>query len=199
LRTLLDGIAPVPPIAPAVRDAVRAMPLEQAWAALQAEDPRRAAQLAPADSARICRGLEVVRSTGRSLCDWQDDRVGAIGGAVCLHAAILLPPRDWLYERCDRRFGVMLEQGAIAEVERLLARKLDPALPVMRAIGVPEISAFLRGDATLAEAEASGAQATRNYAKRQYTWMRNQPPPEWQRVLSQDYNMDEIFVSLLRG
>ncbi len=198
IRTLLDGIAPVPPIDPAVRDEVRALPLEQAWSALQIEDPRRALQLAAADSARICRALEVVRSSGRSLCDWQDERVGAIGDQVTLHPAILLPNREWLYERCDRRFGLMLEQGAIGEVEQLLARQLDPALPVMRAIGVPEIAAYLRSEITLDEARARGAQATRNYAKRQYTWMRNQPPREWSRVLLQDYNLDALFVSLLR-
>ncbi len=81
LRTLLDGIAPVPPIDPAVRDAVRAMPVEQAYAALQAEDPARAAALSPGDTTRVARALEVVRSTGRSLAEWQEDRVAALRGA----------------------------------------------------------------------------------------------------------------------
>lgn len=198
LRTLLDGIAPVPPIDPAVREAVRAMPVAQAYAALQAEDPAKAAALSAADTTRVARALEVVRSTGRPLADWQADRAGGIGDSAKLHARVLLPPREWLYERCDRRFALMLEQGAIAEVERLLARHLDPALPVMRAIGVPELAALLAGEITAAEAETRGAQATRNYAKRQYTWFRNQPPPEWQRIESLDYDTEALFASLLR-
>lgn len=198
ISTLLGGIAPVPPIDPAVRETVRAMPLEQAWAALRQEDPDRAAALSANDTARICRALEVVRSTGRGLLAWQAERVGGIGDAIALHPAILLPDRAWLYERCDRRFGLMLDQGAIGEVERLLARGLDPAQPVMRAIGVPEIAAYLRGELSLAEAQERGAQATRNYAKRQFTWMRNQSPARWPRVHSQDYDEEVIFASLLR-
>lgn len=198
LRTLLDGIAPVPPIDPAVREAVRAMPVAEAYAALQAEDPAKAAALSAADTTRVARALEVVRSTGRPLADWQANRVGGIGDSVTLHARVLLPQREWLYERCDRRFALMLANGAIAEVERLLARHLDPALPVMRAIGVPELAALLAGEITAAEAETRGAQATRNYAKRQYTWFRNQPPPEWQRIESLDYDTEALFASLLR-
>jgi tRNA dimethylallyltransferase len=198
LRTMLDGIAPVPPIDPAVREAVRALPLADSYAALQREDPARAAALGRNDTARIARALEVVRSTGRPLADWQGDKIGGIGGEVSLHPLILPPPRDWLYERCDRRFAAMLERGAIAEVQALLARRLDPALPVMRAIGVPEIAAFLTGEITLAEAEARGQQATRNYAKRQYTWFRRQPPLEWPRSESQTYSIEGQFASLLR-
>jgi tRNA dimethylallyltransferase len=199
LRTLLDGIAPVPPIDPAVREAVRAMPAAGSYTALQAEDPARAALLSPNDTTRIARALEVVRSTGRSLANWQGEKVGGIAGEVALHPLVLLPPRDWLYGRCDRRFAAMLGQGALEEVERLLARGLDPALPVMRAIGVPEITAFLAGEITLAKAETRGQQATRNYAKRQYTWFRRQPPSEWPRSESQDYSMEAIFASLLRN
>jgi tRNA dimethylallyltransferase len=182
LRTLLDGIAPVPAIDPDVRAGVRALPVSEAYAALSAEDPPAAAQLAPADSARIARALEVVRSTDRPLSVWQERREGGIGNAITLHPVILIPDRAWLYERCDLRFEAMLRGGAIAEVEALLARELDPALPVMQAIGVSEITALLRGDMTEAEALASGSQATRRYAKRQYTWLRNQPPAEWPRI-----------------
>ncbi len=198
LRTLLDGIAPVPAIDPAVREAVRAMPVAEAYAALQAEDPARAALLNPGDTTRIARALEVVRSTGRPLADWQAERVGGIAEQVELHPLILLPPRDWLYERCDRRFALMLEQGAVEEVQQLLARNLDPDLPVMRAIGVPEIAAMLTGQSGRAEAEKQGAQATRNYAKRQYTWFRNQPPHDWPRSESYDCDLNRPFASLLR-
>ena len=199
LRTLLNGIAPVPPIDPAVRDAVRALPVAEAYTALQAEDPERAALLAPADSARVARALEVIRSTGTPLAKWQADSVGGIGERISLHAAVLLPPREWLYARCDRRFAAMLQQGALDEVERLLARQLDPALPVMRAIGVPELAGLLRGEIDREAALMRGAQATRNYAKRQYTWFRNQSPPDWPRVESNHYDLEGQFVSLLRN
>ena len=199
IRTLLDGIAPIPSIDPAIRAEVRAMAVADAHAALLHEDPARAALLAPADGARVCRALEVVRSTGRTLGEWQHRREGGIGHALTLHPLVLLPPRDWLYARCDRRFAMMLERGALAEVEALLARRLDPDLPVMRAIGVPEIAAYLAGEATLSEAEARAAQATRNYAKRQYTWFRRQLPPQWRRNETESCDLEASFELLLRN
>lgn len=182
IRTLLGGIAPVPEIAPEVREAVRALPVAQAYAALQAEDPERAARLAPADSTRIARALEVVRSTGQSIGHWQAQTSGGIGADVSVRAAILLPERQGLYRRCDLRFQRMMERGALSEVENLLARGLDPDLPVMRAIGVPELAGVLRGETSLEDAIARGSQATRNYAKRQFTWLRHQPPQDWARI-----------------
>ena len=198
LRTLLDGIAPVPPIDPRVREGVRALPVAEAHAALLAEDPERAALLAPADAARIARALEVVRSTGRTLAAWQGERSGGIGDAVSLHAAILLPERAPLYARCDARFERMVDRGAMAEVEALLARRLDLALPVMRAIGVPELAGVLRGEWPLTEAIARGAQATRNYAKRQFTWFRRQPPPDWNCFHYDDFNLGTLTERILR-
>ena len=182
IRTLLDGIAPVPEIAPEIREAVRALPVTEAYAALQNEDPERAARLAPSDTTRIARALEVVRSTGHSIGYWQSQTSGGIGGDIAVHAAILLPERQALYGRCDLRFQRMIDRGAMDEVERLLARDLDPDLPVMRAIGVPELAAVLRGESTLDQAIARGSQATRNYAKRQFTWLRHQPPQDWARL-----------------
>lgn len=196
LRTLLDGIAPVPPIDPAVREAVRAIPVAEAHAELARLDPERAAALAPADTTRVARALEVVRSTGRPLAHWQARREGGIGGTVTLHPLVLLPEREWLYERCDRRFAAMLDSGAVEEVEALLARGLDPALPVMRAIGVREIAGWLEGDLSRDGAVAAGQQATRNYAKRQYTWFRRQPPQDWMRVESHSIDMASQFASL---
>lgn len=198
IRTLLDGIAPVPPIDPAVRNSVRELPVAAAYDALLIEDPERAAALSPADATRIARALEVIRSTGRPLAYWQTRREGGIGDAVTLLPVVLLPDRKWLYERCDRRFAAMLEQGAVPEVEALLARGLDPALPVMRAIGVREIAAMLCGEATPDDALAAGQQATRNYAKRQYTWLRHQPPAEWQRLSSENSISDSRIVSLFQ-
>ncbi|MCJ8189741.1 tRNA (adenosine(37)-N6)-dimethylallyltransferase MiaA [Sphingomicrobium aestuariivivum] len=181
LRTLLDGIAPVPDIDPAIRAAIREAETADNHAALEQEDPVAAARLNPGDSLRIARALEVVRSTGHPLSYWQARKEGGIGDEVALRPLLLLPPRDWLAARCDRRFAAMVEQGAVEEVETLLARGLDPALPVMRAIGVPELSAYLSGDIGLDEAIAAGQLATRQYMKRQYTWFRRQPPGDWPR------------------
>jgi tRNA dimethylallyltransferase len=180
IRTLLDGIAPVPPIDPAVRTEVRALAVADAYAALLSEDAVAAARLAPADAARVMRALEVVRSTGKPLADWQGAREGGVVDEVRLVPMILLPPRDWLAGRCDARFEVMFEQGQ-DEVAALMARGLDPALPVMRAIGVPEIMAYQRRSLRESDAKESGKLATRQYAKRQYTWFRRQLPEDWPR------------------
>lgn len=185
LRTLIDGIAPVPEIDPVVRSAVRAMPVAAAHAALAREDAAAAARLAPADTSRVARALEVVRSTGRSLAAWQAAREGGLGGEVALNATILLPDRAALFERCDARLSAMFDGGAIEEVAALLARTDVPEdAPVRRAIGVPEITAFLRGETTWEEALDGARLATRRYAKRQFTWFRNKPPSDWKRLLA---------------
>jgi tRNA dimethylallyltransferase len=181
LRTLLDGIAPVPAIDAEVRATVRDAAVEENRAKLQALDPQAAARLEPNDGARINRALEVMLSTGRTLAEWQRQREGGIADEVELRVLILLPPRKWLYARCNERFAHMIDAGAVAEVEALLARKLNPNLPVMRAIGVRELSAYLLGQTSLDDAVAAGQQATRRYAKRQYTWFAHQPPPAWPR------------------
>lgn len=181
LRTLLDGIAPVPPIDAAMRAEVRATNVQRNRERLTKRDPEAAARLGHKDSARIARALEVVLSTGKPLHKWQAGREGGIGGKVALKPLVLLPRRDWLYRRCDERFARMMEQGAVEEVRRLLDRNLDPDLPVMRGIGVRELAALIRGDASREQATAAGQQATRRYAKRQYTWFAHQPPPEWPR------------------
>ena len=197
LRTLLDGIAPVPPIDPNVREDVRGASIERNYGRLRTLDPKAAACLNPGDSTRIARALEVVLSTGRPLGEWQREREGGIGERVELRPLILLPPRDWLYVRCDARFARMIELGAVEEVEALLVRNLDPKLPVMRAIGVREIAAYLRGESLLEEAIAAGQQATRNYAKRQNTWFANQPPETWPRFrdLPDERALELLFAS----
>ncbi len=182
MRVLLDGIAPVPPIADEIREGVRALSGAEARLALESEDGKAAEWLAPGDTGRTMRALEVVRATGRPLADWQKEKSGGIGDTVSLHPALLLPEREELYRRCDMRFRKMIDRGAVDEVRALLARNLDLALPVMRAIGVPEIAAFLAGEATEDEMIARGQQATRNYAKRQFTWFNRQPPAEWPRL-----------------
>jgi len=140
LRTLLEGIAPVPAIDPGVRARIRAAPLEETRAKLQQLDPGAAERIKAADTTRINRALEVILSTGRTLGEWQKERYGGIAREVELRPIILLPPRKWLYARCDERFARMIDEGAVSEIEALLPRKLNPNLPVMRAIGVRELS-----------------------------------------------------------
>lgn len=182
IRTLLNGIAPIPDIDPGVRSAVRGMAVDAAYVALKQEDRESATRLAPADTTRVQRALEVVRSTGKPLGYWHERRTGGIGSQLDLRPLVLTPPREWLVQRSDARFVGMIESGAINEVERLLMRRLDPDLPVMRAIGVREISAWLHGDLSRAEMVEAGRLATRQYAKRQYTWFRHQTPEAWPRV-----------------
>ncbi|MGZ8998903.1 MAG: tRNA (adenosine(37)-N6)-dimethylallyltransferase MiaA [Allosphingosinicella sp.] len=181
LRTLIDGIAPVPEIDPAVRAEVRALDVGWAHERLAIEDPVAAVRLRPTDTSRVARALEVVRSTGRPLSEWQKQRSGGIGRQVRLSATVLLPPREWLNQRCDQRFEKILSEEGINEVSSLLERRLNPILPVMRAIGVREISALLSGDTNRGEALEAGRIATRQYAKRQYTWFSRQPPDSWSR------------------
>ena len=135
---------------------------------------------------------------GARLGSWQEHKSGGIGDQVDLAPLILLPDREVLYERCDTRFAAMLDQGAVEEVEALLTRGLSSELPVMRAIGVPEIAGWLRGEWSREEAIERGAQSTRNYAKRQYTWFRNQPPQDWLREKPENIVIDDIFEILFR-
>jgi tRNA dimethylallyltransferase len=187
LRTLIDGIAPVPEIDPAIRAQVRAMNLSEAYEALTAVDRDEAARLHPADTTRIARALEVVRSTGRPIAEWRRERVGGIGERIDLIATILLPPRDWLNERIDRRFAAMVDAGAMEEVATLIAREDVPLdAPIRRAIGMPELAAAALGEITLDDAIGRASLATRQYAKRQYTWFRNQPPEGWKRTAETD-------------
>lgn len=181
IRTLLDGIAPVPPIDPLIRAEIRDTDVAQNRARLEKMDPEATARLNPSDRARTARALEVVVSTGRTLKAWQSERKGGIAEHIDLRPLVLLPPRPWLYARCDARFSAMVEDGALDEVRILLQRGLAPSLPIMRAIGVRELSKVIAGEWTLDEAIAAGRQATRNYAKRQYTWFAHQPPASWPR------------------
>lgn len=197
-RALLDGFAPIPEIDGDIRSEIRALPVAETYTALEQEDLISAERLNAADTTRIARALEVVRSTGKSIGEWQREKTGGIAAKIQLSPLILLPDREWLYARCDRRFATMFGTGAVEEVQTLLARGLDPSLPVMRAIGVPEITAFLSGDLSREAAITAAAQATRRYAKRQYTWFANQPPIEWPRVVESDYNdIERNFVTKL--
>ena len=176
LRTLLDGIAAVPEIDSGVRAAVRALDPDAARAALAAADPAAAARLDPGDRQRIARALEVVRSTGRTLAAWHAAAAGGIAASHDIAALVVTRERAALYARCDARVDAMLAGGALAEVAALAVRCLPADRPILGAIGVPQLRAVLDGTETLAAARDGITQATRNYAKRQSTWWRNQQP-----------------------
>src|SRR5690242_20488919 len=193
LRALLRGLAPVPDIPPAQRAAARALHARLGNAglhqALAARDPEAAQTLAPGDTQRLLRAYEVVAATGRPLAAWHREQEAAVPFRAAI--LLLLPPRAALYAACDARFLAMMAAGALPEVERLLARGLDPALPAMKAVGVRELAALIAGRASEAEAVAAAQQATRRYAKRQYTWFAHQLPEApglTKRVLSEQYS-----------
>ena len=181
LETLLHGIAPVPDIDLQVREAVRALPVSESYAALQREDPEAAARLNAADTSRVARALEVVRSTGQPLGHWQSRRVGGITGTMTILGGVVIRPREELAARADRRLSVMLAGGAIEEVAALLARDLPADRPVLRALGVPEIAALLAGEIDLAETHARILKGTVAYQKRQFTWARGRQG-DWARL-----------------
>jgi tRNA dimethylallyltransferase len=179
LRTFLDGLAPVPDIPPAVRRAVRERLADFGPAKLHAElarrDPATAATLRPSDPQRIARAFEVTEATGKGLLWWQGRPArGRHPGPVL--SLVLDPPREHLYAACDRRFGRMLGRGAVDEAAAVLGLGLPPDRPCLKALGLAELDAYLRGEATLAEASARARRATRRYAKRQVTWFRHQMP-----------------------
>jgi tRNA dimethylallyltransferase len=187
---LTKGLAEIPQIAADLRRAVAAeyeVLGEDAFRARLAKaDPAAAARIAPGDRQRLSRAWEVYVATGVSLTDHQASASGALP-AGSWSAVALEPPRTALYSRCDARLEVMLSEGALNEVRALLARNLDPELPAMKAVGVRELVAYLRGEATLNAAVAAAQQETRRYAKRQLTWMRGQMA-EWPRIDAFDGN-----------
>jgi tRNA dimethylallyltransferase len=183
-KALTRGLSAVPPIPSAIRESVRMRLARDGVEVLHAELARRdrisAELLKPRDRSRIARALEVIEATGRSLTDWHREGLPPLLPPGTFRALFLTPDRDSLYARIDARFDAMLNAGALEEVARLAARKLDPLLPAMKAHGVPALISHLAGNVALEEATAIGKADTRHYAKRQFTWFRHQLPEfEW--------------------
>ncbi|HWA45506.1 MAG TPA: tRNA (adenosine(37)-N6)-dimethylallyltransferase MiaA [Hypericibacter adhaerens] len=181
LEALMRGIADLPAVPEEIRRRLQArMKGEGGLAALYEElgarDPAAAARIEPTDRQRILRALELYEATGKPLSAWQAEAEQGPPPDLAFQACLLMPPRAALYAACDRRFAHMVETGALEEVRGLLALGLDPALPAMKAIGVAELGGYLAGKTTLDEAVAAGQQATRRYAKRQFTWFRHRLP-----------------------
>jgi tRNA dimethylallyltransferase len=143
-------------------------------ARLAAQDPRTASGLRPSDRQRILRALEVFAATRRPLAEWQDQPGVPLLRAEAVCAVFLTVERTELRARIDERFDAMLANGALEEVQHLVARGLDPSLPAMKAHGVPWLIRHLRGEISLDEAAAGGKADTRHYARRQETWFRHQ-------------------------
>ncbi len=179
-RALTQGLSDIPPVPEAVRAELRdwaeGRAAEEIHARLAALDPETAATLRPSDPQRNLRALEVFTSTGRSLVSFHAERKGAVLQSDEVLSIFLAPDRDLLRARIDVRFDGMMAAGALEEVERLAARGLDPALPAMRAHGVPGLIRALRGDISFEEAIEKGKADTRAYSKRQHTWFRHQAP-----------------------
>jgi len=180
LRAVTKGLAPVPEIPAAVRQ--EAIELNRALGGvvfrdrLAELDPEAAQQLFPGDKQRLVRAYEVVRATGVTIGKWRQQAKS--GPAYRFGTILLMPPRDRLYAACNARLLQMIEGGALAEAAAIAARRLDPSLPAMKAVGLPELLSYLRGDIPLSAAIAAAQRATRRYAKRQMTWFRHQTTPD---------------------
>jgi tRNA dimethylallyltransferase len=181
-KLLTSGIAPIPPIAPDISERLQKRAEEDGVPALHAvlagRDPISAARLKANDRSRILRALEVLEATGRTLPDWQRHNGPPVLDRRFAATTFLAPDRDALSARIDARFDAMLDARVLDEVRALAARGLDPLLPAMKAHGVPWLIRHLRGEIRLDEAAAQAKAETRSYAKRQFTWFRNQLP-DW--------------------
>ena len=177
---LLRGLSAVPEVSAEVRAQVRELAVESDNAALHAmlvkRDPRTAGEIRISDRQRIMRALEVVEATGIGLADWRDEPGKPALRDGEYDAIFLQVDRETLGARIDARFDKMLENGALDEVQKLKARNLDPRMPAMKAHGVPWLIKHFDGEISLEEAAAQGKRDTRQYAKRQETWFRNQLP-----------------------
>lgn len=189
-RALLGGLSKMPAVTAEVRQYWRKRMDEEGaqslFSVLSERDPGMAETLRPTDSQRIVRALEVIDCTGKSLLAWQQEKGRPIVDATSARKIILLPDRAWLGERIAQRFELMWKNGALDEVRNLLALDLDPTLPAMKAIGVREITDYFADRLSKEEAIELSIIATRQYAKRQSTWFRNQLDDSWKIYASGD-------------
>ena len=178
LKALTEGLSPIPEVSPEIREKARAL-----WAEVGAEefikrlaeiDQLSADTIAPTDSQRLIRAFEVSLSSGRPFSGWKEEPKEMVVKGISFATVQLLPERDALYGAINARFDKMMEMGAVDEVKNLLKLGLDEDLPAMKALGVPEITSYIKGEISMAEALEKAKTASRNYAKRQLTWARHQ-------------------------
>jgi tRNA dimethylallyltransferase len=185
-KALTGGLADMPDVPGDIREKWRQRLASDGPEALHAElqrlDSQGASALMPTDGQRIVRALEIVEATGRSIIEFHQASATAVIAADRAEKIVVLPDRKILHERINRRFETMLDMGAMEEVRALLALHLSPDMPVMKAIGVPQIADLLAGRLIRAEVIEQASAATRQYAKRQMTWFRNQMDESWTRL-----------------
>lgn len=178
LRALMEGLSPIPDVPELVRAEARRLHSElgpEDFRERLAEvDAEAAARLPAGDTQRLIRAYEVAVGTGRTLGDWQAEEAAEPAVPGWFASIVLVPPRDALYAAVDARFLRMMERGALEEVRALLALGLAPDLPAMKAVGVRELASVLRGEMEMTRAVEAARSATRQYAKRQFTWLRHQ-------------------------
>lgn len=182
-RTLIEGLSPIPAVPDKVRQAAKAREHVLGVAAFREEvlgfDPAMT-KLAVNDRQRLMRAWEVFTATGTALSVFQAlPRVPLYSGPT--RKLCLMPPREQVYAKCDARFEMMLTQGALTEVQALMTRELDPALPIMKSLGVAPLAAYLAGALSREEASMQAMTLTRRFAKRQMTWFRGQMP-DWEVI-----------------
>ncbi len=212
IKTLIEGLSPVPTAdlaaraqATALYDAIGSGAFHEV---LAARDPSSAARLMAGDRQRLIRAWEVVEATGTPLSVWQAMPKNP-GHALRFCLIGLMPERKTLYARIDRRFGAMVDRGALEEAARFDALGISPVLPANKALGLPELRRHLKGEIGLAEAVKLAQQASRNYAKRQVTWFRHQlgedkktPVPHDRHAVFAELserNLPEIMPFILRA
>ncbi|MGC4410757.1 tRNA (adenosine(37)-N6)-dimethylallyltransferase MiaA [Rhizobium rosettiformans] len=185
-KALTGGLSEMPVIPAGLRSEIRDRLEAEGAEALHEElaelDPGVAQRLNPADGQRIVRALEVFRATGRSIAEFQKQSGPQLVDPERACKLVVLPDRTVLHDRINRRFQQMMDEGAIEEVEALLSLGLKPEMPAMKAIGVAQIADMLAGRISRHEAVERASAATRQYAKRQMTWFRNQMDESWERV-----------------
>lgn len=187
-KALLEGLSPIPAIPPAIREHWRAEADRKGAAKLHRKllelDPVTASRLQPSDPQRIVRALEVLDATGRPLWEWQNEPGVPVVKAEDTVRLVVMPEREALTARSDRRFDEMMRRGALEEARGISKLGLDPALPSMRALGLRPLLAHLAGDLDREEAVAEAKAETRRYIKRQATWI-NGNMKSWNRLPAQ--------------
>lgn len=202
-KALLEGLSPIPDIPEDVRAYWRTEAVRRGAEAMHADlsrlDPVMAARLLPSDTQRIVRAIEVVQATGRSLAEWQDLRGEPVVDEADAFRFVVTVDRAELHERADARFAAMMTAGAIDEVRTLSGMQLDPSLPAMRAIGVRPLERMIRGDIAPAEAVQLAQAETRQYIKRQETWLRGHMIA-WKAVeTKQMESLSRDILAFIRG
>lgn len=199
-KALFEGLSPLPKPDPEVRAALVRRAAREGSEALHAElaeaDPRAAARLAPGDTQRVCRALEVWTSTGRTISDWIDRQPAPAQPLSALHVGLTLP-RAILYDSIAARVSAMLERGWVEEVEDLLQRGVDPGCPAFQAIGYRQLVRHVQGQMELAEASTEIVRATRRFAKRQWTWFRRQTQVVWFDARDRPRNVSGVLELLM--